>query len=121
MNGPGCACFTPAQNNAMQMINKLLRCCIVIAASVTGEVAAQTHIPGSMAFCLFELPSEDPARRRWINLGIVQYIEATPTELKIAYGGGSFGSGYEVKIPLAKPEDVLVVLEKLRKTAAACR
>ena len=104
----------------MHMINKLLRCCIVIAASVTGEVAAQTHVPGSMAFCLFELPSEDLAHRRWINLGIVQYIEATPTELKIAYGGGSFGGGYEVKIPLAKPEDALVVLEKLRKAAAAC-
>ena len=104
----------------MQMINKLLRCCIVIAASMTGEATAQTHIPGSMAFCLFELPSEDPTRRRWINLGIVQYIEASPTELKIAYGGGSFGSGYEVKIPLAKPEDALVVLEKLRKAAAAC-
>ena len=104
----------------MQIINKLFCACLVFAASLANEVAAQTHIPGSSAFCLFELPSEDPTRRRWINLGIVQYIEATPTELKIAYGGGSFGSGFEVKIPLAKPEEALVVLEKLRKAAAAC-
>ena len=51
----------------------------------------------------------------------VQTCALPISELKIAYGGGSFGSGYEVKIPLAKPEDALVVLEKLRKAAMACR
>ena len=64
---------------------------------------------------------DEPSRHRWINLGIVQYIETTPTELKIAYGGGSFGSGFEVRIPLAKPEDAQILLDKIRKAAAACR
>ena len=98
---------------------------LAIAGTLTGVAHAQipTSVvaPGSTAFCLFEVPSDDPIRHRWINLGIVQYIETTPTELKIAYGGGSFGSGFEVRIPLTKPEDAQILLDKIRKTAAACR
>lgn len=98
---------------------------LFIAAAITGLAHSQTPTsvvtPGSTAFCLFEIPSDEPSRHRWINLGIVQYIETTPTELKIAYGGGSFGSGFEVRIPLAKPEDAQILLDKIRKAAAACR
>lgn len=83
--------------------------------------SAQPVIPGSTAFCLYEIPTDETGKRRWINLGIVQYVEATRTELKISYGGGGFGSGYEAKIPVASMEDALVVLEKMRRVAAACR
>ena len=103
----------------------LLLVSLFIASSMPGVARAQIPTSavttGSTAFCLFELPSDDPTRHRWINLGIVQYIETTPTELKIAYGGGSFGSGFEVKIPLTKPEEAQTLLEKIRRTAAACR
>lgn len=78
-------------------------------------------VPGSTAFCLYEIPADEPGKRRWINLGIVQYIEATRTELKIYFGGGSLGSGHEAKIPYAGMDEAAAIMEKLRKTAAACR
>jgi hypothetical protein len=82
---------------------------------------AQPVITGSTAFCMHEIPTDETGKRRWINLGIVQYVETTRTELKISYGGGGFGSGYEARIPVASMEEALTVLEKMRKTAASCR
>ena len=91
--------------------------------ALIGERAAwaQPVIPGSTAFCLYEIPVDEAGKRRWINLGIVQYVEATRTELKISYGGGGFGSGHDVKIAVASMEDAAVILEKMRRVAAACR
>ena len=93
------------------------------AISLIGTRAAwaQPVIPGSTAFCLYEIPVDEAGKRRWINLGIVQYVEATRTELKISYGGGGFGSGHDVKIAIASMEDAAVILEKMRRVAAACR
>jgi len=93
----------------------------VLALAGARTVSAEAFIPGSTAFCLYEIPVDETGRRRWINLGIVQYVEATRTELKISYGGGSFGSGYEAKIPVNSMEDALSMLEKMRRMAAACR
>lgn len=76
---------------------------------------------GSTSFCLYELPGGDNGKRRWINLGIVQYVEASPNEVRIAYGGGRFGSGYEARIPVAGAEEALGHIERMRKAAAACR
>lgn len=76
---------------------------------------------GSTSFCLYELPGDEGARRRWINLGIVQYIEAGHDEVKIGYGGGRFGSGYEARIPVAGAEEAFLLVERIRKAAAACR
>lgn len=85
------------------------------------EASAQPVIPGSTAFCLYEVPLDETGKRRWINLGIVQYVETTRTEVKIAYGAGSFGAGHEAKIPVASMEEALTVLEKMRRVATACR
>ncbi len=82
---------------------------------------AQPVIPGSTAFCLYEIPVDEAGKRRWINLGIVQFVEATRTELKISYGGGSFGAGHEAKIPIGSAEEAAAILEKMRRVAAACR
>lgn len=82
---------------------------------------AQPVVPGSTAFCLYEVPSEDATKRRWINLGIVQYIEVGAKEIRIYYGGGAFGSGHEARIAVGSAEDAQQILEKLRRVAAACR
>jgi len=95
--------------------------CAALVLSGSVAVRAQPVIPGSTAFCLFEIPIDDTGKRRWINLGIVQYVEATRNEVKIAYGGGSFGAGYEVRIAAAGMDEVATLLEKMRKVAAACR
>lgn len=100
------------------------RICPVITAlalAASGLVCAQPVIPGSTAFCLYEVPVDETGKRRWINLGIVQYVEATQTEVKIFYGAGSFGSGHEARIAVAGMEAALQVLEKMRRVAAACR
>lgn len=97
-----------------------LACLAAVWAQIPAA-GAQPVIPGSTAFCLFEVPQDESGKRRWINLGIVQYVEATATEVKISYGGGSFGSGHETRIPVAGMEAALQVLEKMRRVAAACR
>lgn len=76
---------------------------------------------GSTAFCLFELPGEYEDRKRWVNLGVVQYVEAGRHEVRIAYGGGNFGGGYEARIPVASAGEALAVVDRMRKAAAACR
>jgi hypothetical protein len=76
---------------------------------------------GSTSFCLYELPADEGGRRRWINLGIVQYVESGRDEVKIGYGGGRFGSGYEARIPVASAEEAVLQVERMRKAAAACR
>lgn len=82
---------------------------------------AQPVIPGSTAFCLFEVPTDDTGKRKWINLGIVQYVEATSREVRIVYGAGAFGAGHEARIPVEDDDKARLVLEKLRRVAAACR
>ena len=82
---------------------------------------AQPVIPGSSAFCLYEVPVDETGKRRWINLGIVQYVEATRSEVRIFYGGGAFGAGHDIRIPVTKLEEAHTILEKLRRVATACR
>ena len=97
-----------------------LACLVAVWADIPAA-GAQPVIPGSTAFCLYEVPLDESGKRRWINLGIVQYVEATQTEVKIFYGAGSFGSGHEARIPVTGMEAALQVLEKMRRVAAACR
>jgi len=86
-------------------------------------LAAETRsgaAAGSTAFCLYELPADGAGKRRWLNLGIVQYVELNRNELKIYYGGGNFGGGYEALIPIPAGTPVQDVLDKIRQTAAGC-
>lgn len=97
---------------------------IIGAAIALGGFRAACAEPaflGSTACSLCEIPTNEPGKRRWINLAIVQYVEASLTELKIYFGGRSFGAGHEAKIPFAGMEEAAAVMEKLRKAAAACR
>lgn len=92
---------------------------IATVGASTGH--AQPVIPGSTAFCLFEVPVDETGKRRWINLGIVQYVEATRSEVRVFYGAGSFGAGHEAKFVVSSLEEAAAILEKMRRVAAACR
>ena len=97
---------------------------LILAAILAGGLraaCAETLSAGSTAYCLYEVPADDPGKRRWINLAIVQYVEASRSEVKVYFGGGSFGSGHEARIPISSMEEAAVVMEKLRKAAATCR
>ena len=111
----------PVFGSCMKPARWLLILCAALALTGWRAALAAPVLAGSTAFCLYEIPVDETGRRRWINLAIVQYAEATRAELKIAYGGGAFGSGHEAKIPVASMEEALVILEKLRQVAAACR
>lgn len=91
------------------------------AAGAEGDPPAAAPLPGSTAFCLFEVPTDDGARRRWVNLGIVQYVEAGRDEVRLVFGGGNLGSGHEARIPMASPADALAFVERLRLVAGGCR
>lgn len=98
---------------------------VALSSSVAAEDAAPEGknaklAPGSSAFCLYELPPVED-KRRWVNLGIVQYLEYNRNEIRMYYGGGNLGSGHEVRIPAANPEQLEEVLERLRRAAASCR
>lgn len=95
--------------------------CVALALTGVRTAFAQPVVPGSTAFCLYEVPTDESGKRRWINLGIVQYVEATRSEVKISYGGGAFGSGYDARIPVPSMEEAVTVIEKIRKAAASCR
>ena len=104
------------------MSARLIRFVIAaLALAASGLVCAQPVIPGSTAFCLYEVPVDETGKRRWINLGIVQFIDATRSEVRIFYGGGAFGAGHDARIPVHGMEEALTILEKLRRVAAACR
>ena len=91
-----------------------------VAAPLAAEIKTATAA-SSTAFCLYELPADGEGKRRWINLGIVQYVELVRNELKIYYGGGNFGGGYEARIPITADTPIQDVLDKIRQTAAGCR
>lgn len=105
----------------MKSIHPMIAISAVLLLGGWRVSSAQPVIPGSTAFCLYEIPVDDNGKRRWINLGIVQYVEMTDTELKIFYGGGAFGAGHEVRVPIASSAEALAILEKMRAVASACR
>ena len=89
---------------------------------VRGATARRPGCParwGLDVFCPFPLPAES-GTQRFINLGIVQYIDVRADEVKIAFGGGNFGSGHEARIPVQSRDEADAVLARLRQTAARC-
>ena len=117
--------YTPRQSvredTAPIMRKGLLAAGPVLAMVFSLPLQAQPVVPGSTAFCLYEVPSDEAGKRRWINLGIVQYVEVTAKDVKLVYGGGAFGAGHESRIPVASMDEAQAILEKLRRIAAACR
>ena len=97
---------------------------VAVLALPWGLAPAQDKMPGepgSPSFCLFEVPNGDGERRRWVNLGIVQYVEAGSSDVRLVFGGGNLGSGYEVRIPMASADEGLAFIDRLRTAAGQCR
>jgi hypothetical protein len=86
------------------------------ATNGNGTMSSST---GSASFCLFALPA-DNGGQRFINLGIVQYVDVHADSVQIGYGGGNFGSGHEAKIPVKSHDEAVAMVGKLRQTAEDC-
>ncbi len=91
------------------------------APSAPPPVSPPPTAQGSPSFCLYEVSVDDSGKRKWINLGIVQYIDLNRSDLRVYYGGGNFGGGYEVKVAVASAAEGLALLDRMRQAAAACR
>lgn len=76
---------------------------------------------GGGSFCLFELPPDGSGVQRYLNLTIVQYIEVSDDGVKIVYGGGALGSGYDVKIPATSRDEAQAFVDRMQKAAGLCR
>ena len=90
-----------------------------LLAALLPAFPAMAQDAGSSGFCLFVLPAENGSQRA-INLGIVQYVDIRADEVRIYYGGGNLGSGYEARIPVKSRDEADAVLARLRRTAANC-
>jgi len=103
----------------LRRASRLLALCSLLLAA-GGSFAQDISAPGTSAFCLFELPGGGE-KRLFINLTIVQYVELSRNEVKIAYGGGNFGSGHVARLPAKTPEERDALLARLQKTARDCQ
>ena len=93
----------------------------LLLALLAGGSGAQEPPPsGSPTFCLFEVPASGE-RKQWINLVHVQYIEQRADELRIYYGGGNFGGGHEVRLPVHGRDEAAQLVKRLQDAARACR
>jgi hypothetical protein len=70
-------------------------------------------------FCPWKTPSEAKTER-FINLTVVQFIDIGDEDVKIAFGGGNLGSGYDVKIPTKSREDGFKILKAMQDAAKQC-
>jgi hypothetical protein len=87
------------------------------APAANGETVSGK--PASAAFCLFEVPGG--STRKFINLGIVQYVELGADDVRIYYGGGNLGSGHEARFPLKSREDGPALIARMQKAAQDCK
>ncbi|HMV54903.1 MAG TPA: hypothetical protein PLX20_11805 [Rhodocyclaceae bacterium] len=75
--------------------------------------------PGSGGFCLFEIPGKDGATRL-VNIVIVQFVDVMRDRVRLTYGGGNFGSGYESDIPVKSREEGMDIVRRMQQTAREC-
>lgn len=98
----------------------LIRCLsLLLAFGLALPTHAANEWSGNGGFCLYPLP-EDGGKRRYINLHIVQYVEVDKDELKIVYGGGALGAGYDIKLALKTPDEGKALLDELSRVARNC-
>lgn len=100
--------------NPGRLPQRLLAVALALGAPLTGASEA-----GSTAFCLFPLPA-DGGTQRFINLGIVQYVDVRADEVRIYFGGGNLGSGHEARVPAKSRDEADAILARLRSTASRC-
>jgi len=92
-----------------------------IAPARADKTGASGRAAGSITFCLFELPGSSSETRRLINLVGVQYVELSSDQLRIFYGGGNMGSGYEARIALKSREEGQDLITRMQKAAQECK
>lgn len=102
----------------------LLACMAILGAASEAraqgtERPAAALPPGSGGFCLFEVPGKDGAMRL-VNIVIIQHVDILRDRVKLTYGGGNFGSGYEAEIPMRNREEGMDWVRRMLQAAREC-
>ena len=70
-------------------------------------------------FCPWKAPAEVKPER-FINLTVVQYVDLSDEEIRISFGGGNLGGGYEVKVATKNREDGMKILKSMQEASKQC-
>ena len=96
---------------------------LALAASTTWAQTAERfgafQPPGSAGFCLFEIPGKE-GTTRLVNVVIIQFVDVMRDRVRLTFGGGNFGSGYETDIPMRNREDGMDFVRRLQLAAREC-
>ncbi|WP_293932812.1 hypothetical protein [Iodobacter sp.] len=69
-------------------------------------------------FCPWPVPGSDG--KRFINLTVVQTIDISDEEIKVAFGGGNLGSGHEIKTAIKNRAEGQKILQEMSDAARRC-
>lgn len=107
------------------MIRPLLLIAVLLAGTsaraqdADRPTAPPSLLPGSAVLCLYGLPGKE-GTTRYLNLAIVQHIELTKERVRLTYGGGNFGSGYDIDITVKSRDEGLDLIRHIQQTARDC-
>jgi hypothetical protein len=92
-----------------------------IAMNMSFIVALSLTASHSFAatFCPWKVPS-DAKSERLINLTVVQFVDLSDEDVKIAFGGGNLGSGYDIRIQTKNREDGGKIIKSMQEAAKQC-
>ncbi len=92
-----------------------------IAMNLSFIVALSLTASHSFAatFCPWKVPS-DAKTERFINLTVVQFVDLGDEDVKIAFGGGNLGSGYDIRIQTKNRDDGSKIIKSMQDAAKLC-
>lgn len=95
------------------MRNIAMNLSFIVALSLTASHAV------AATFCPWKVPS-DAKTERFINLTVVQFVDLGDEDVKIAFGGGNLGSGYDIRIPSKSRDDSGKIIKSMQEAAKQC-
>jgi len=95
----------------MRKIAMKISCVLALSLTASHGFAA--------TFCPWKVPNEAKTER-FINLTVVQFVDLSDDDVKIAFGGGNLGSGYDIRIPTKSREEGSKIIKSMQDAAKQC-
>lgn len=105
---------------SLMTLSTLTGMTLATASALADEAPVEMMLPASTGLCLLEVPGNS-ATTRYVNLAIVQYVEISKERLRLVFGGGNFGAGYEADFPVKTREEALAQLRRIEQQAQRCQ
>lgn len=95
------------------MRTKAMNVGLILALSLTASFSF------AATFCPWKIPNEAKTER-FVNLTVVQFVDLSDEDVKIAFGGGNLGSGYDIRIPTKNRDEGSKIIKSMQETAKQC-